>query len=255
MSYGKRINRPNYRELNPFRWYSNPFSYTEGNPFLQPSFTDNFEVSHTFKSNLNTSFYVSITEDGQDQITLTNSNDNIQATIRRNFLEEYALGISQSYTFKKIKWIETYLQYDINYSKINSALPNTIAEQDGFNFYGGIDNSFTFNKDKTFLGELNFWYSSPGVSGVDYITESYSVDLGLKGLFIEKNLQLKLVVSDIFRTNQNTIRSLVNGINQEYRNYYDNRQLILSATYRFGNKKLRSKRKQFSNEEERRRAN
>ena len=255
LSYGKRINRPNYRELNPFRWYSNPFSYTEGNPFLQPSFTDNFEVSHTFKSNLNTSFYVSITEDGQDQITLTNSNDNIQATIRRNFLEEYALGISQSYTFKKIKWLETYLQYDINYSKINSALPNTIAEQDGFNFYGGIDNSFTFNKDKTFLGELNFWYSSPGVSGVDYITESYSVDLGLKGLFIEKNLQLKLVVSDIFRTNQNTIRSLVNGINQEYRNYYDNRQLILSATYRFGNKKLRSKRKQFSNEEERRRAN
>ena len=90
---------------------------------------------------------------------------------------------------------------------------------------------------------------------MDYITESYSVDLGLKGLFIEKNLQLKLVVSDIFRTNQNTIRSLVNGINQEYRNYYDNRQLILSATYRFGNKKLRSKRKQFSNEEERRRAN
>ena len=221
LSYGKRINRPNYRELNPFRWYSNPFSYTEGNPFLQPSFTDNFEVSHTFKSNLNTSFYVSITEDGQDQITLTNSNDNIQATIRRNFLEEYALGISQSYTFKKIKWLETYLQYDINYSKINSALPNTIAEQDGFNFYGGIDNSFTFNKDKTFLGELNFWYSSPGVSGVDYITESYSVDLGLKGLFIEKNLQLKLVVSDIFRTNQNTIRSLVNGINQEYRNYYE----------------------------------
>ncbi len=255
LSYGKRINRPSYRDLNPFRWYSNPFSYTEGNPFLQPSFTDNFELSHTFKSNLNTSFYVSITEDGQDQITLTDSNDNIQATVRRNFLEEYALGISQSYTFKKVKWLETYLQYDINYSKINSALPNTIAEQDGFNFYGRIDNSFTFNRDKTFLGELNFWYSSPGVSGVDYITESYSVDLGLKGFFLEKDLQIKLVISDIFRTNQNTIRSLVNEISQEYRNYYDNRQLRLSATYRFGNKKLRSKRKQFSNEEERRRAN
>ena len=254
-SYGKRINRPSYADLNPFRWYSNPFSYTEGNPFLQPSFTDNFEVSHTYKSNLNTSFYVSVIENGQDQITFTDNTTNIQATIRKNFLEECALGISQSYTLKKVKWLETYLQYDINYSKINSTLSNTIIQQDGFNFYGGIDNSFTFNHEKTFLGEFNFWYSSPGVSGVDFITESYSFDLGLKSLLLEKDLQLKLVFSDIFRTNQNTIKTLVNGIRQEYRNYYDNRQLVISATYRFGNKKLKSKRKKFSNEEERRRVN
>ena len=48
---------------------------------------------------------------------------------------------------------------------------------------------------------------------MDYITESYSVDLGLKGLFLEKDLQLKLVFSDIFRTSQGAIISVVNGIN------------------------------------------
>lgn len=255
LSYGKRINRPSYGDLNPFRWYSNPFSYTEGNPFLQPSFTDNFEVSHTYKNNLNTSLYASITENGQDQITLTTPNSTIQATVRRNFLEQYAFGVSQSYTLKPVNWMESYIQYDLNYSKISSQLPNTINAQTGFNFYTGIDNSFQFNTDKTFLGEFNLWYSSPGVSGVDYITESYAVDLGLKGLFLNKDLQVKLVVSDVFKTNRNTIRSVINGIRQEYSNYYDNRQLVLSATYRFGNKKLRSKRKQFSNEEERRRAN
>lgn len=255
LSYGKRINRPSYSSLNPFRWFSNPYSFTEGNPFLQPSFVDNFELSHTLKNNLNTSLYVSLTEDGSDQITLTDNDTNIQATVRRNFLEEYAIGISQSYTFKKIKWLESYLQYDINYSKIKSTLPNTIDEQDGLNFYAGVDNSFYFNSEKTFLGELNFWYSSPGVSGVDNITESYAVDMGLKWLFLEKDLQIRLVFSDIFKTNQSTINSVVNGINQEYRNYYDNRQLRVSATYRFGNKKLRSKEKQFSNEEERSRTN
>jgi len=255
LNYGKRINRPSYRELNPFRWFSNPYSFTEGNPFLQPSFVDNFEVSHTFQNNLNTSLYLSLTEDGSDQITLTDITSNIQATVRRNFLEEYAIGISQSYTFKEIKCLESYLQYDFNYSKIKSTLPNTIDEQDGLNFYAGIDNSFYFNSEKTFLGELNFWYSSPGVSGVDIITESYAVDMGLKWLFLEKDLQIKLVFSDVFRTSQGAIISVVNAINQEYRNYYDNRQLRISATYRFGNKKLRSKRKQFSNEEERRRTN
>jgi outer membrane receptor protein involved in Fe transport len=255
LNYGKRINRPGYSSLNPFRWFSNPYSFTEGNPFLQPSFTDNFELSHTLRNNLNTSLYVSITEDGSDQITLTDTSNNIQATVRRNFLEEYSIGISQSYTFKKIKWLENYIQYDFNYSKIKSTLPNTIDEQDGVNFYAAIDNSFYFNSKKTFFGELNFWYSSPGVSGVDFITESYAADMGLKWLFLEKDLQIRLVFSDIFKTNQSAIKSIVNGINQEYRNYYDNRQLTISATYRFGNNNLRTKSKQFSNEDERSRAN
>lgn len=255
LNYGKRINRPSYSSLNPFRWYSNPYSYTEGNPFLQPSFVDNFELSHLFKNNLNTSLYLSITEDGSDQVTLIDDITDIQATVRRNFLKEYTLGVSQSYTLRKITGIESYIQYDFNYSKIKSTLPNTIDEQDGYSFYGSIDNTFNLNSNKTFLGELNFWYSSPSVSGVDYITESYAADLGLKWILLEKDLQIKLVFSDIFKTNQSTIRSIVNGINQEYQNYYDNRQLRLSVTYRFGNKKIRSKRKQFSNENERRRTN
>ena len=79
--------------------------------------------------------------------------------------------------------------------------------------------------------------------------------MGLKWLFLEKDLQIKLIFSDVFKTSQGAIISVVNDIRQEYRNYYDNRQLRVSATYRFGNKKLRSKRKQFSNEEERRRTN
>ncbi|MDV3662444.1 hypothetical protein CMU70_18590, partial [Elizabethkingia anophelis] len=38
INYGRRIQRPSYNFLNPFRFVSNPFSYSEGNPFLQPSF-------------------------------------------------------------------------------------------------------------------------------------------------------------------------------------------------------------------------
>ena len=41
VNYGKRISRPNFNFLNPFRFVYNPYSYSEGNPFLQPAFTDN----------------------------------------------------------------------------------------------------------------------------------------------------------------------------------------------------------------------
>lgn len=253
LNYGKRISRPSYSSLNPFRWYSNPYSYTEGNPFLQPSFVDNFELSYLYKNNLNSSLYVSITENGTDQVTLTDSDTNIQATVRRNFLEEYVIGLSQSYTFSKVKWFESYLQYDIGFSKIKSNIPNTIKEQDGVNFYFSVDNSFYFNNKKTFLGELNFWYSAPGVSGVDYITESYATDIGFKWLLFEKQFQISLVGSDVFSTYESTIKSVVNTIRQEYKNYYDRRQFRVSMVYRFGNSNIKSKSKRFSNEEERRR--
>ncbi len=255
IDYGKRINRPSYSDLNPFRWFSNPFSYTEGNPFLQPFFIDNLEILHLYKNNLNTSLYVSIIDDGSDQVTFANPETNVQATVRRNFLNEYTLGLSQSYTLGSFDWLETYLQYDIDYTKIKSEIPNTIEEQDGINFYFSIDNSLLFNKEKTLLGELNFWYSAPGVSGIDIITESYAMDLGLKWLFSKKQFQISLIATDIFRTNENTIKSVINQIRQEYRNYYDSRRLRLTVVYRFGNDNLRSKQKRFSNEEERQRAN
>lgn len=255
LSYSKRINRPSYGDLNPFRWFSNPYSYTEGNPFLQPAFIDNFELSHTYNDNLNTSLYLSSLNNGSDQITLIDNITNVQATVRKNFLKEYAIGLSQSYTYDKIEWLESYLQYDISYSKIKSNLQNTIDGQEGINFYTSINNSFNFNSNKTFSGQLNFWYSAPGVNGVDKISESYATELGLRYLLFNKNLQLNLVFSDMFRTNENTIKSYVNNIRQEYKNYYDSRLLRITAVYKFGNNKIRSKSKKFSNEEERNRSN
>ncbi len=253
--YGKRISRPNYSSLNPFRWFNNPYAFTEGNPFLQPSFIDNFEISHLFNDNLNSSLYFSKTNDDSSQVTLSNANTNIQATVWRNFLNEYAIGFSQSYTFDVINWLESYIQLDLNYSKITSDIPDTIREQDGFNFYFSLDNSFYFNSEKTFLGELNFWYAAPGVNGVDILSESYNLDFGLKLWFLKRKLQTSVSVTDILRTNQSNIETTVNMIRQTYQNYYDSRQLRIALTYSFGNRKLRSNSKKFSNEEERNRTN
>ena len=48
-SYGRRIRRPSYAALDPFRIYNSVFSYTEGNPRLEPSYSNNFELAHLYK--------------------------------------------------------------------------------------------------------------------------------------------------------------------------------------------------------------
>lgn len=255
LNYGRRISRPNYGTLNPFRWFSNSFSFTEGNPFLQPSFTDNFEFAHIFKNNLSTTLYFSRTVDGTDQITLVEEGSNIQATVWRNFIEDYSVGFIESYTFDYFDWFESYAQFNAYYTKIDSTIPNTINSQDGVNFNFSIDNAFYFNKDKTFIGELNFWYEAPGVDSVYEISSISNLDAGLKILLFNKDLNLSIQVTDILRTNISTVIGVTNGLEVQYENYYDSRRLRFSATYRFGNKELRSKRRKFSNEEERKRTN
>ena len=44
LSYSKRIERPDYRELNPFINTTDPYNITTGNPYLQPETGHRFEI-------------------------------------------------------------------------------------------------------------------------------------------------------------------------------------------------------------------
>lgn len=42
----RRINRPGFRQLNPFASFSNPLTLRSGNPFLRPEYTNSFELGY-----------------------------------------------------------------------------------------------------------------------------------------------------------------------------------------------------------------
>ena len=54
LNYGRRIDRPAYQDLNPFYYFLDEYTYEVGNTLLQPQFTDNIELSHTFNGFLTT---------------------------------------------------------------------------------------------------------------------------------------------------------------------------------------------------------
>src|SRR5690606_432341 len=45
--YGRSVKRPNYNDLNPFRIFFNENDYEEGNPGLEPSFSNNFNLNYS----------------------------------------------------------------------------------------------------------------------------------------------------------------------------------------------------------------
>ncbi len=59
LSYSKRIERPDYRELNPFINTTDPYNITTGNPYLQPEIGHRFELGWSYDLNSGGSFMIS----------------------------------------------------------------------------------------------------------------------------------------------------------------------------------------------------
>jgi len=59
LSYSKRINRPDYRDLNPFINTSDPKNISQGNPYLLPEIGNRYELSYNRDLGSSGSFMVS----------------------------------------------------------------------------------------------------------------------------------------------------------------------------------------------------
>ncbi|MGY0407723.1 MAG: outer membrane beta-barrel family protein [Polaribacter sp.] len=253
-NYGKRIKRPYFFQLNPFRSNIDIFSYTEGNPLLKPSFIENIELSHSYKDLFQTTIYFKGIENGFNQITIFHPN-NIQQIIPKNYFNSNEFGLTESISFNMTKFWETSNDIYIYYLKATSVIPKVQSKNEGTNVFLSTNNSFILNTKKTLFATLNYWYQFPETVGLQN-TDAYSrFDFGFRGLFFNKKIIVSIGISDLFKTHQPSYSTLYNNIKTTFNSYYDKRRLNLSITYRFGNNKIKGKSNKGSNQEEKNRTN
>ncbi|WP_281542913.1 TonB-dependent receptor domain-containing protein [Maribacter aestuarii] len=253
-SYGKRIRRPSYRNLNPFRVYVSSNTFSEGNPFLQPSFTDVFEFKHTFKNKLTTNIFFNRTVDASGIIFTSDIENQTQIVTRENFYDQNTYGFGESYLFNTLNWLQSQNSFNLVNIQTKFIKPINAIPQNGFSYSLSSNNTITLN-DVTKL-QLDMRYDSFAKSDLFTLGEMWSVDLGLSKSFFNKNLKASVFVKDIFNTSSlNNLASTVNGVRQVYGQNRNNRFIRVSLSYSFGNQKVNVNERGFGNEEERRRTN
>lgn len=252
LSYSKRIERPRFRDLNPFRVIISSNTFSVGNPFLRPSFMDNFEFKYTYKNNFTTNVFLSIRNDGSSIIFTSDVASRTQIVTRSNFFKQYIYGIGESFSFNKISWWQSQNNLNILGSKTEFIQNIGAKPQNGIMFSGNSSNKMTLNK--TTKLQVDMSYDSPFKAGLFSLGKIYSLDLGFSKQFLDKSLQVAVLIKDVFNTSSlNNLLSTVNGVKQVYGQNDNNRFIRLSASYSFGNKKINEKRRNFGNEEEVRR--
>jgi len=236
VSYSKRINRPNFNALNPFRWYSNPYAYSTGNPSLSPSISHNLETSFVYKSNLNLSVYADKIDNEYGRIVYFE--DGIKIVDNLNYLTLYNFGIYGNLNNYPKDWWENSISFSFYYSTSESDV-ESIKPQSGSTFYYAINNSFFLNKKKTTVLFLNFWHSLPSTEGNIFIRDLSSLASGVRFSLLDNNLKIGASISDIFKTMVSKGEVYFADYTNTFNNYYDNRRLNVSVNYTFGNKKIK----------------
>ncbi|MCW1964195.1 outer membrane beta-barrel family protein [Chryseobacterium viscerum] len=249
INYSRRINRPYFRALDPFRWYSNPNTYYTGNPSLQPSFNHNIEFNYIFKSKLSANLYYQRTTNNFDQISFLNG-INLVSTYE-NYYNQNVYGINFNYTDTYFKIWESNISTSFSVNKTQITKFNLVPKN-GQSFYFSLNNTFQLNKAKTFMLFVNYWNNLPSRDGYFSMKNTASLDAGVKMSFAEKALQVNLSVSDIFRQSGLRADMYFTDNTQSFNNYWDARRMNLSITYNFGNQKVKSNNRAVNFEEKNR---
>ena len=250
LSIGRRITRPNYQDLNPFETKLSEISSWKGNPFLNPNYITNYQITYSFKRKLVISNNYSVTHDFFATIfEATDSISNI--LIPRNMDNVYNNGLSVSYSLTAFPWWNFTTFFIHNYSKYDGDLNGTVINITSNTFSFRLQNNF--NLPQKIRLELSYYATSPLIwRGSIYVKEFHRIDLGIKRVFLKNKLLVQLTANDLLRTasdyyyNSDYGGMKINGVRS-----FDNQRFGASVTYNFGNQKIKeSKRKKSGNDDE-----
>ncbi|WP_431158621.1 outer membrane beta-barrel protein [Winogradskyella poriferorum] len=238
--YSKRIQRPNYASLNPFEYKIDELSFSKGNPFLQPQYTDNLKLSHTFNYRLTTSVSYSFVRDYFARITEAVGDDQ-NFLMTRNVANQKVINLGVSYPTKFTDWWNIYFSLNAFRSIYEATNPDfNEVSQNTLSFYA----QNTFKLPKGLRAEISGWYSSPSVWGGTYETRSIgSLNLAVQKRFFDDKLTARLSFNDILFTSpwEGTTEFgnlIINGDGGG-----DSRQVRFNLTYNFGRNEIKKARK------------
>ncbi|QEM07387.1 TonB-dependent receptor [Mucilaginibacter rubeus] len=234
-SYSRRIDRPGYDDLNPFVYYLDPYTYSQGNAFLNPQYTQNFELNYTYNKTINVSLGYSHTTDAITELILTEGKRSFET--HQNLQTQTGYNININTPFTITKWWEGNVNATAFYLGFKS---DTLAGQkfnDGqWAFQGRTTQTFKF---AGYRFEVTGDYQSSLTYGIYKIRPRYSVDMGVSKSFMEKKFNIKASCDDIFNIRRNDLSSQVVNNNFVIKQKNDTRVMRLTFTYNFGNSSIK----------------
>lgn len=229
-SFGRRINRPDYEDLNPFLFFLDKYTYGSGNPFLKPSYAHTFEATHTYHQFLTTTINYSNTKDLFGEVFEQKG----YATIvkKGNFGAVNSASLSVSAQVPVLKWWTAIIYTEYNYNDYKGILNGEQVHVAAGNYLVNINNQFKFNKG--WSAEISGFYRTKGIEGQINVQSMGQLNAGVQKQVLKNKGTLKLNIRDILYTMQTNGNINFQNTAASFHQERDSRVATLSFSYRFG---------------------
>jgi hypothetical protein len=231
LNYGRRIQRPNYEDMNPFYYFLDKYTYQVGNPYLQPQFSHNIELNHIYNNIITTGIsYAKTTDiilDVLDQV------DSTKTTFvnKRNVANSSSWTVNTSINMPVKKWwrINVYAQF--NYSTFSGFVNGSDLNVSGTGFFANAMNQFQLPKGWGL--ELNGFFRSKTIQGTLVSQPMGAVNIGASKQVLKNKGTIRLNVRDILGIQYFHGYSRYQNIDLNINNHWNSRIFNVSFTYRF----------------------
>lgn len=235
LSYTRRTNRPNFRNLMPYVDLSNPQDTNTGNPNLKPEFINNLELnySRSFKKghNITASLYYQYTEGMIERYRRFYADGT-------SFTQPQNLNTGITYGFELINKLQVLPMWDFTVSfnffqnEVLGANIDPLLNNSGFSWFGKFNTNVKLPAGFSF--QMNGNYEAPKVAAQGTLQEVYWIDAAVKKNLLKNKATITVNVSDIFNTRKyTTVYAYPMSIQTTYRDR-ETRIGNITFTYRFG---------------------
>lgn len=245
LSLSRRINRPSYTDLNPVRWYSDPYFYYSGNAQLVPELAWAYALFYT----INKKYILSASYNHSNNFI--NRRLVVDGTAIKsqsaNFGNMNRFDFSASIPVKLFDYWQLQLFASGNYTTYPISLLKGEKQLSQWAASASLQQDFLLPAN--FKASVSTYYYSPELRGI-YLTKSaYFTDFGLKKAMLSSRLNLQFTLTDIFNTNRFRAVSQTNITDYFYNDKPYSRRFSFSLSYHIGGKMTRPASKKTEEQE------
>ena len=232
IAYGRRIQRPNYQDLNPFTYFLDTLSYRQGNIYLRPQYTHNIDLTHSFNSKLITTFNFNKTDDIISQIVKPVENSKIRYLTVDNVAQFTNIGVSVTAPVTFAKWWNANFFANVFNNRYQGVYDTFNIDVSYTSFTANVTNNFTFKKG--WSAELSGMYRHKALGGLTRMEPIYQMSIGVQKQVMKGKGTLRFNVRDPFAWQQFEGRNTYGLVDGGFRARPDIRQVTGTFTWRFG---------------------
>ncbi|WP_345206587.1 TonB-dependent receptor [Chryseobacterium ginsengisoli] len=237
LNFSRRITRPTYKQLNPFKFYLDLTTYQAGNPDLNPQTTMNYEFTYSLSNKYFATLSYSKTKNNiTDVLKPTVENGKIVVVqANENLSSASYFGLNLIAPVKVTKWWDMNNNANFYYGSYTGNISDTYIKNQG-NFTFDLNSNNSFKLGNGFTAELTGNYKAKEVYAYMFLKPMWSLNIGAQKKF-NNNSTLKFSFNDIFFTSNPEARNIYTSYIENFIVRRDTRVVTLSYTYNFGSSK------------------